>query len=698
MVAASRMVAIVWLTCIPVAAQGPSLGNYPLPPGIRELDFIGPLIVDPAPHRGGQVLVVNILPNLRSGETEDQRGIDLAVNPSAPDDLAASWWPMLPDPVPAGPPPYPIQAPRPLSNSRDGGYAWTENHILVVPGAGTSGNGEFFREVNVEFAGAGGHLYAGVQRFDAYGAPWGFGHLMRSADPFGSAEAAAILHSLGHVQPYLAVTTLFAADENRDRILVGYPDHRRASAVFEPDWEGRIATVAHSRDARMASGEEGFARRLIQPARDRHRWGGKEVRVSAHRNGTAYAIYSAHLGRRDLVDGYGLADVMVFRNDAGTADEPAFSALTDPSDGLPGRLMAQDRRLYTEAYFDGGVFVDSRQGDLDIAVDPENADLVYAAWTDSDAVSSSTLHLSRSVNGGGVWRELLTLADAVNPALAVTAGGTAGLLYQQVTGGPAARRWQTVLRRNRPEWPTDWSNLVLSEAPYDPDFPLYRRREYAIDLETAGETFYGAFTESNVPDHAHFPRGVRYQRNADFTTHRLLDLDGATRVSPSFDPFFFKVTPGAAIPGLCGLPGALSPCRGGIYFDFGRIVFEIDRLPFFALDSLPRNCLVKFACPGCRETTLCPPYHHIFLEGLDPAEWDVGLYDSAGQSVKRRITPIPGGMAISFRPEKARFREKDIGDYRLGFATKGQIAKRRFAVKTRLEVSDYPRPGQKAVR
>jgi len=35
---------------------------------------------------------------------------------------------------------------------------------------------------------------------------------------------------------------------------------------------------------------------------------------------------------------------------------------------------------------------------------------------------------------------------------------------------------------------------------------------------------------------------VKYQRNADFTSHTLLDTDGTTPVDISIDPFFFKVT------------------------------------------------------------------------------------------------------------------------------------------------------------
>jgi len=36
---------------------------------------------------------------------------------------------------------------------------------------------------------------------------------------------------------------------------------------------------------------------------------------------------------------------------------------------------------------------------------------------------------------------------------------------------------------------------------------------------------------------------VTYQRNANFTTQKLLNLDNRTPVAVSIDPFFFSVTP-----------------------------------------------------------------------------------------------------------------------------------------------------------
>lgn len=57
-----------------------------------------------------------------------------------------------------------------------------------------------------------------------------------------------------------------------------------------------------------------------------------------------------------------------------------------------------------------------------------------------------------------------------------------------------------------------------------------------------GKDFYGIFSANNSPAKANFPNGVRFQRNVDFASKRLLGTDNATTVKTSIDPFFFKIT------------------------------------------------------------------------------------------------------------------------------------------------------------
>jgi hypothetical protein len=90
---------------------------------------------------------------------------------------------------------------------------------------------------------------------------------------------------------------------------------------------------------------------------------------------------------------------------------------------------------------------------------------------------------------------------------------------------------------------TSWSDLILSRAPADrpaADFSPYLG-DYDF-LLSVGKDFYGIFSANNSPDMSHFPNGVAYQRNANFTKRILLDSDNTTPVPVSIDPFFFKVT------------------------------------------------------------------------------------------------------------------------------------------------------------
>jgi hypothetical protein len=56
-----------------------------------------------------------------------------------------------------------------------------------------------------------------------------------------------------------------------------------------------------------------------------------------------------------------------------------------------------------------------------------------------------------------------------------------------------------------------------------------------------GQTFFGIFSANNSPNMANFPNGVKYQRNANFNTHTLLNVNNSSPVAVSIDPFFFKV-------------------------------------------------------------------------------------------------------------------------------------------------------------
>jgi hypothetical protein len=165
------------------------------------------------------------------------------------------------------------------------------------------------------------------------------------------------------------------------------------------------------------------------------------------------------------------------------------------------------------------------------------------AWCDKQPNSMLTLHVRRSKDRGVTWSaaDLLTIDSATNAALAINKAGKIGLLFQQLRGLSDNRRWVTRLRRSTDG--VNWDDLILANVPaatpvktFDPYIGDYDH------LVAQGADFYGIFSANNTPDMANFPNGVKYQRVANFTSHKLFKINGVTVVPPSIDPFFFKIT------------------------------------------------------------------------------------------------------------------------------------------------------------
>src|SRR5439155_2802727 len=118
-----------------------------------------------------------------------------------------------------------------------------------------------------------------------------------------------------------------------------------------------------------------------------------------------------------------------------------FSALIDPSDGQPGHFVAQKcviPLLTPQAPGQPGPFGQERIGsNLSIAVDPRFSNVVYVAWCDlvtaPPAKPAYTLHMRRSTDRGVSWsNDLLTVANALNPGIAINSNSKVGFLYQQL--------------------------------------------------------------------------------------------------------------------------------------------------------------------------------------------------------------------------------------------------------------------------
>jgi hypothetical protein len=436
-----------------------------------------------------RVRVVNMIPKSMSGETNQDSEPQLTVNPDHPHTVVGTAF----TPDPGGGPLGPVFA------SFDGGHTWALD--LVIPGGEPN-------DQSVRFGG-GSALYAGVLRGDVF---LRF-NILRSA-PYSTTTVMQTMVQRDSVdQPYVAAV----AADGKDRVFVGDNDSQGGS-------------VDHSPDARTGPAPAGFSQTLIDPRltiRD-----SPSIRAAPHRDGTVYVAYFSWRNTSPVQ-----ADVVVARDDNfGTGGAP-FTALTDSGDGKAGVRVALSVPIPWFFYM-GNERVGSS---LSIAVDPTDSDVVYLAWGDNTG-STNTLHVLRSTDRGVTWSsDLLTVDNATNPALAVAARHKVGLLYQRFVAAPT-QRWETHVQVSRDAWRTPAEDVLLANTPVDNATYVYDPYigDYA-DLQALGHDFYGIFSAHNLPDVANFPHGVNYQRNANFVTKQLLDVNGITPVANSIDPFFAHI-------------------------------------------------------------------------------------------------------------------------------------------------------------
>jgi hypothetical protein len=462
----------------------------------------------------GTVRVVNMIPASLSGESHQDSEPNLAVNPSNPTDMVGTAF----TPAPMGGSNAPIYV------STDGGNTWSLR--TVVPGndplVGT-------RDITVGFGVSSGILYAGILS----GANSRL-QILRTAAFASTTPMTVLVDRASEDQPWVVSGSVVAAPTPQDRVWVGNEDGNQPG--------GRTATVDFSPDAGTAAAPAGFSpiqleRRstvvISQLGRGKD---GPPIRVAWHPDGTVYAAFHRWAGGTfpDL-----LVDITITRDDSFGASATPFGALTDPSDGVAGRLVATNRFMR----FNAQMGQERLGGDLSIALDPNNSSAVWLAWCDrvgGAAGTDWTLHVVRSTDKGQTWSaDVRTVTNAKNPALAVNSGGLLGLCYQAFTGS----QWVTTLELTSDSWGTPAETHVLHQAPSAT--PARQFLPYIGDyirLLAVGRDFYGVFCGNNTPDMANFPSGVTYQRGADFPNRRLLSTDGVTTVPASIDPFFYRWT------------------------------------------------------------------------------------------------------------------------------------------------------------
>src|SRR5438132_3442659 len=444
------------------------------------------------------VRVVDLIPVSLSGETWQDAEPFRALYAASPQLMAASAF----TPNPGGS----ASATAPIFVSDDGGDSWTLRNTLPSQ--------VMTADITHAVGGNPPVLYAGIMKVP------GFPLNELKASDFFSPATMTLQSSRADIdQPFVRTTGVGSAD----RVYIGLND------FDAPD--GRTATV----DVSLNGGATYTSRRI-------------ETRVTLGQNGPSirpavaqdHTVYVAYFGWRSQTGSDVTSDVVVVRDDSGAIGATPFRDLLDPSDHLPGRLVATH---VTIPWSNAPILGQERIGStLAIAVDGPHSDNVYVAWADRVGTGDIyTVHVRRSTDRGATWSgDLRTLTNATDASLAVSTNGTAGLLYQQVTGTGSTSRWVTRLEQSRDGFATH-QDVVLATVPAAT--PTFQFLPYIGDyngLLARGNQFLGIFSANNTPDSTNFPQGVVYQRRVDLPTHRLLDGSGAA-VAVSIDPFFFSV-------------------------------------------------------------------------------------------------------------------------------------------------------------
>jgi hypothetical protein len=472
-------------------------------------------------HAPPGFLLVDIIPQSLSGETAQDSEPHLTVNPANPNMIIGTAF----SPNPGG------GALGPVYRSLNGGSTWTVN--AIVPSAAGSGTGT--GDITTSFNRNGSKVYGGILR-----AGTGALEFLRTTAP--AFPPMTVLKSRPSAdQPFTHATTVPVGvpGAGQDRVYIGDNDFAAPG--------GKTQTVDQSLNAGVGPPVTFNSVRVEK--RTTVGQDGPQCRPVAHSDGTVYAGF---YGWRALTGSFPAntlvitnADVVVVRDDHWGAG--GFVDLKEPpppaGDSLPGKRVIKGVSF---PFMMNGIAATGQQrigGTISIAVDPNNSKIVYLVWGDRQAGSFLTLHVRRSADKGQTWSgpgDLFTVPNATNAALAINSAGMIGLLYQQVTGSGAGQRWVTHLQRS-PNGVV-WTDLVLANVPATT--PVKTFDPYVGDydhLVAVGTKFYGIFSANNTPNMANFPNGVTYQRNANFTTHTLLNVNNSSPVAVSIDPFFFKV-------------------------------------------------------------------------------------------------------------------------------------------------------------
>lgn len=485
-----------------------------------------------------QVTVVNMVPVTRSEETCQDSETTIAIDPAHPLQIAGTaftWDNLCNAPGSPGTPATFGQlsmtgGSAPIYVSTDGGLTWNVQTNVPSTAGGQFPTGDITLDFSQTVASGTDVLYTGILHSPDFNM-----NVLRTQD-FRLNTAMTLLDTRADNvdQPHTAANTVPSGpDAGKDRVYVGF--NNGYSGVHS-----QTATVDESLDADIASPVFKSPPPLIE-SRSTGTAGqdGFANVPGVHPDGTVYVVF---YGWRSTTTSGVSSDIVVVRDDNWGSGGTPFTALVD-SDGLAGKRVVQG------VIVPSGTISQERLGasNLALAVDPTNSSRVYVSWADvPTSTTNQTLHVRRSVDRGVTWSaDLLTVANAISPALAINSRGQVGFLYQLLTGTGGSQKWETHFTRTTDPDATTFDNpgLTLSTTPASTPADIFW--PYLGDYEHVvawNQDYYGIFTAGNSPDNANFPNNVTYARYADFTAHQLYaDASHLTPVATSIDPFFFHV-------------------------------------------------------------------------------------------------------------------------------------------------------------
>jgi hypothetical protein len=377
-----------------------------------------------------------MIPSSFSGETNQDSEPFLALDRSNPNRMVGTAF---------TPNPFGSSGKAPIYVSTNNGTTWFL--CFSVPSNGEFGTGD----ITVAGTNTPSKLYSGILKTPGFLLL----NILKSEDFINCSNLNTVSSRSEIDQPFVQAATF----SSNDRVFLGTNDFNAA--------DGKTATV----DVSLNGGATFRAVRIETRNTNSAQQDGPSVRPAVANDGT---VYVAYFGWRSFLNNTAFSDIVVVRDDNGATGTNPFRDLTDPSDNLPGRIIANEVRI---PWSNKPTIGNERIGStLSIAVQPTNSNIVYVAWADGEG-STYTIHLRKSTDRGQTWSgDVRRVENATCASLAVAEKGTVGFLYQHVTSSTLIPfcngEWQTHLEQSTDGFAT-FADVLLAQVPANKPDPVF---------------------------------------------------------------------------------------------------------------------------------------------------------------------------------------------------------------------------------